>query len=102
VTHGSVSVAHATAQQACPVLDGIVDMQMLLIGALVQLGASPHACAGAWLARLEARGAVVEWHRRIPECRVRKGTSARPDWPSGLIRIDSLPLNFPAEAYAAR
>jgi hypothetical protein len=28
--------------------------------------------------------------------------SSEPDWPSGLIRIDSLPLIFPAEVHAAR
>jgi hypothetical protein len=75
----------------------ITEADTALIDTLVGLAGRPCACLGAGLARLEMRVLAEKRHRRIPAYHVRKGTSAWPDWPSGLIGIDSLPLNFPAE-----
>jgi hypothetical protein len=81
----------------------ITEAETALIDALAGSGARPHACLLGRLARLKIRVAVEERPRRIPEYHLLRGTSGRADWPSGpdwpgLFRIDSLPLNFPAEA----
>jgi hypothetical protein len=112
VTDGNASVVHATSQQACPGRDRAVGMEKLpaaksrtvAFAILGNIGPGSRDASGPYLitkadtALADALVALAEKrHRRIPAYHVRKGTSAWPDWPSGLIGIDSLPLNFPAE-----
>jgi cytochrome P450 len=53
--------------------------------------AGPHRCLGSHLARLELRIAVEEWHRRIPEYRVREGAEVQ-FHVGGVAGVDNLPL----------
>jgi hypothetical protein len=140
VTDRNASAAHPTLQQACPLCDGVVDMEELpgaegrtvafeilrnagpggpdahgayqLIDALVERGhrdlvtdlASPVPSVALLTLSglpLRDRDRVIAGMEAVLSA-VAPGTNAWPDGPSGLIRIDSLPLNFPAEAYAAR
>jgi cytochrome P450 len=56
-------------------------------------GGGPHRCLGSHLARLELRVALREFHRRIPDYAIRKGTELK--YTSALRSVESLPLTFP-------
>jgi cytochrome P450 len=53
-----------------------------------------HRCSGSHLARQELRIAMREWHRRIPDYRIKPGTE--PVWPPGLRSVENLVLEWPS------
>lgn len=59
----------------------------------MSFGVGKHRCLGSHLARIEMTVLLREWHRRIPEYRVRPGHVVR--WSKGGREIAALPLEFP-------
>jgi cytochrome P450 len=57
-------------------------------------GGGPHRCLGSHLARLELQVAMEEWHRRIPEYRVKPGELPR--YSLGIREVMYLPLEWKA------
>ena len=53
-------------------------------------GGGVHRCLGSHLARLELRVALREWHRRIPDYRLKPG--AELDYTPGIRSVDSFPM----------
>ena len=53
-------------------------------------GGGVHRCLGSHLARLELRVALREWHRRIPDYRVKPGVLL--DYTPGIRALDSFPM----------
>jgi cytochrome P450 len=53
-------------------------------------GGGVHRCLGSHLARVELRVALREWHRRIPDYRVRPGVLL--DYTPGIRALDSFPM----------
>jgi cytochrome P450 len=53
-------------------------------------GGGVHRCLGSHLARIELRVALREWHRRIPDYRVRPGVLL--DYTPGIRALDSFPM----------
>jgi cytochrome P450 len=53
-------------------------------------GGGIHLCLGIHLARLELRIALREWHRRIPEYRVKPGVEL--DYSPGIRSVDVFPM----------
>lgn len=47
-------------------------------------GGGPHRCLGSHLARMELRTVVREWHKRIPNYRLKAGYT--PEWNAHLLR----------------
>lgn len=58
----------------------------------VAFGAGIHRCVGSYLARIELRVAMREWHKRIPEYHLKPGHEIK--YRVGLREIDHLPLVF--------
>lgn len=59
-------------------------------------GGGIHRCLGSHLARLELRVALREWHRRIPDYRVKPGTEL--DYTAGIRTLGSFPMLLRASA----
>ncbi len=55
-------------------------------------GAGPHRCLGSHLARMELQVAMEEWHRRIPEYRIKAGET--PTYSPGIREVMYLPLEW--------
>ena len=53
-------------------------------------GGGIHRCLGSHLARVELRVALREWHRRIPDYRVKPGVVL--DYTPGIRALDSFPM----------
>jgi cytochrome P450 len=53
-------------------------------------GGGIHRCLGSHLARLELRVALREWHRRIPDYRVKPGVEL--DYTAGIRTLESFPM----------
>jgi cytochrome P450 len=53
-------------------------------------GGGIHRCLGSHLARLELRVALREWHRRIPDYRVKPGTELT--YTAGIRTLDTFPM----------
>jgi cytochrome P450 len=53
-------------------------------------GGGIHRCLGSHLARLELRVALKEWHRRIPDYRIKPGAELR--FTPGIRAVDSFPM----------
>jgi cytochrome P450 len=53
-------------------------------------GAGPHRCLGSHLARMELLAAMEEWHRRIPDYRIKAGETPR--FSPGIREVLYLPL----------
>jgi cytochrome P450 len=56
----------------------------------IAFGAGPHRCLGSHLARMELRVALEEWHRRIPNYRIKAGET--PTYSVGIREVQYLPL----------
>jgi cytochrome P450 len=53
-----------------------------------------HRCLGSHLARRELRIALREWHRRIPDYRIKPGHETL-EYPPGLRHVKDLTLVWP-------
>ncbi len=61
----------------------------------IAFGAGAHRCLGSHLARMELKVALEEWHRRIPEYRIKPGETPR--YSSGIREVQYLPLIWKSE-----
>lgn len=55
-------------------------------------GAGPHRCLGSHFARLELRAAIEEFHKRIPEYRIKDDVEL--EFSPGIREVGNLPLVF--------
>ena len=56
----------------------------------IAFGGGIHRCLGSNLARLELRVALREWHRRIPDYRIKPGTELA--FTPGVRSVDTFPM----------
>jgi cytochrome P450 len=61
----------------------------------VAFGAGIHRCVGSYLARIELRVAMREWHKRIPNYQIEPGHVLQ--YRQGLREFNHMPLVFPAQ-----
>lgn len=62
----------------------------------IAFGGGPHRCLGSHLARMELRTVVREWHKRIPNYRLKAGYT--PEWNSNVLRgVNHLMLEWDPE-----
>jgi cytochrome P450 len=59
----------------------------------IGFGAGPHRCLGAHLARRELTIALAEWHKRVPEYRIKPGADIR-EHAAVQIGLNNLPLEW--------
>jgi cytochrome P450 len=60
----------------------------------IAFGAGPHRCLGSHLARQELRIGLMDWHTRIPDCRLPDGAEIVEH--GGQIGLDNLPIVWDA------
>jgi cytochrome P450 len=67
----------------------------------LSFGGGPHRCLGSHLARMELRTVIREWHKRIPEYRLKAGVEL--EWNGSSLRgVDYLPLEWDVPGKAAQ
>lgn len=62
----------------------------------IAFGSGPHRCIGSHLARLELRVALREWHKRIPDYRLKPGTELQ--YSTGVRAVESFPMELGVSA----
>jgi cytochrome P450 len=58
----------------------------------IAFGGGAHRCLGSHLARMELRVALEEWHRTIPDYRLREGIELR--YSQGLRAVENLEVTW--------
>ena len=89
-----LNVATANRDPERQAVPDTIDLEHAERGHL-SLGGGVHRCLGSHLARRELRLVLEEFHRLIPDYDVEPGFEPKVAWPSGTVRLRSLPLVFP-------
>jgi cytochrome P450 len=64
----------------------------------IAFGGGAHRCLGSHLARMELRVALEQWHRRVPDYRIKTGET--PTYTPGIREVQYLPLEWDASRRA--